>query len=288
VTPRAALSGDAGRGSLRGVSALVAWGRAALDRVRIVVGREPPDTQYARLHGRAVRKACRRAARGDSLWLRAVPAWRGVPGLDERVVELPWVYERLARGGRLLDVGSTLNSEWHIEHLCARFTEITFLNPYRDDGYRSSVAGVSYVERDAREPDLPERAFARITCISTLEHIGCDNTLYGGPTRTEPGLEGPRQARAAAMRALRPLVAPGGALLLTVPYGHLEDHGWFVQLDAHELEDAISAFAPAAMEAAYFLFDRGWRAARPADCADARYGERTRGSSAAACVALRV
>ncbi|MDP3775470.1 MAG: hypothetical protein Q8Q85_14520 [Gemmatimonadales bacterium] len=262
---------------------------AVLDWLRILVGREPPDTRYARLHRRMVRKACRLALRGEADWLSAV-AVRGAPELDERVVELPWVYGKLAKrpGGRLLDVGSTLNTPFHIEQLRGRFAEIAFLNPYPDDGYRSAVPGVSYVPRDARDPGLLAASFGQVTCISTLEHVGCDNTLYGALPQPAAGAAETNEARAAAMRALRTLVAPGGSLLLTVPYGRYEDHGWFVQLDAPSLDEAIEAFAPLASDVTYFLHDARWRRARADECAAARYGERTRGGSAVACVELRV
>lgn len=273
-----------------GVSArhlLRSLGRAALDRLLIVSGREPPDARYARRHARAVRKVCDCALRGRADWLRAMGPWRDVPGPDERVVELPWAYQRLGGGGRLLDVGSTLNAPYHIERLRPRFEAITFLNAYRDDGYRSRVPGVSYVTRDARDPGLPPALFARVTCLSVLEHVGCDNTVYGAPPQPPASAGETRAARAAVMRALRPLVAQGGSLLVTVPFGRYEDRGWFVQLDAAELDDLVAAFGPARLDAAYYLHDTAWRPARAEECAGLRYGERTRGASAAACLELR-
>jgi len=281
--PEPAREGMAGgEGPLRRV------GRAVLDGTRILAGREPPESRYARLRARAVRRACRRAWKRRGDWLRPGAERAGAPPLDERVVELPWVYARLAAGpaGGLLDVGSTLNSAFHIRLLGSRFAALTFLNPYRDDGYRSAAPRVAYLVRDARAPGLPPGSVARITCISTLEHIGCDNTLYGGPAREAGGVAAGR-ARADAMRALRALLAPGGSLLLTVPYGLLEDRGWFVQLDRRSLDEAVAAFSPAGLEAAYFLFEAGWRAAGEAECASARYGERTPGASAVACLELR-
>ncbi len=280
------MSGDT-VGGVAGAHLLRSWGRAVLDRLRIATGRETADARYARLHARTVRRVCGYAARGRTDWLRAIPVWRDVPGLDERVVELPWAYERLAGRGCMLDVGSTLNTPFHIEWLRSRFAAITFLNPYRDDGYRSGASGVSYVTRDARHPGLPPSSFERITCISVLEHVGSDNTLYGAPPQPPASPAETRAARAAVMRALRPLVAPGGSLLVTVPYGRYEDHGWFVQLDAHELDDAVATFAPSSLETAYFLHETGWRAGRADECAGLRYGERTRGASAVACLELR-
>jgi hypothetical protein len=231
---------------------------------------------------------CRRAARGAGDWLDGVPARRGEPGLDERVVEYPWTYARLARHARLLDVGSTLNSPFHVEQLRARFDEVVFLNPYPDDGYRSRLPGVSYLSGDIRRHGLPPATFGHVTCLSTLEHIGCDNARYGGPVMEKVDAAEARAARAAALRSMRGLVAPGGSVLLTVPFGRHEDHGWFVQFDGADLEQAIEAFEPSVVDVTYFLYAEGWRVAQAGECADARYGERTRGAGAVACAELRV
>ncbi len=260
--------------------------KAVAERLRIVLGREPPDSRYARVHAAVVREACGMALRGRSDWLRSVAACREIPGLDERVVELPWVYAHLSGGRRLLDVGCTLNTAYHVERLRSRFVSITYLNPYPDDGYRSPAQSVRYVTRDARDPGLAPGSFDLVTCLSTLEHVGCDNTRYGAPAQVPASAEQTRAARREVMRALRPLVAGGGALLLTVPFGRYEDHGWFVQLDAAALDDAIGAFAPLRVEASYHLYDAGWRRARSEECCGVGYGERTRGASAVACIEL--
>lgn len=241
---------------------------------------------------RAERDYTRRRDRTIAAELAAAEAGgRGWPGgrswgaaLDERVVELPWVLARLGGGERLLDVGSTLNTPSLIRRALQRYRRLVFLNPYPDDGYRASAAGVSYVTRDVRAHGQEARSFEVVTCVSTLEHIGCDNTRYGAP----PGREAdPAAARLVAMRAMRELCAAGGRLLLTVPVGRLEDRGWLVQLDAAALEAAVAAFGPVAAEISYFLHDGAWRAATASECAESSYGVATRGAGAVACVELR-
>ena len=44
-----------------------------------------------------------------------------------------------------------------------------------------------YVNGDLRDlSQYPDRSFDRVGCISTLEHIGCDNTDYGGTVEADP------------------------------------------------------------------------------------------------------
>lgn len=222
-------------------------------------------------------------AAGSEAALRGAP-WLGPrhgAGFDERVVEYPWTFERLGHGDAVLDVGSTLNHETIHRLVLARYGRVIHLNPYRDDARRVSDPGVRYLGADVRQPPL-RPAFAIITCLSTLEHIGCDNSRYGGGSARGDSAA----ARDDAMRAMRNLLGRGGRLLLTVPFGRFEDHGWFVQLDAGLVERAVAAFAPAARSDRYYLHRDGWREVRAADCADARYDQGNRGSGAVACLEL--
>lgn len=206
------------------------------------------------------------------------------PGMDERVVEYPWVYARLGSGARLLDVGSTLNAEFHVGLLRQRYAEVVFLNPFRDDGYRASDDGITYVVSDIRSHSLEPGSFDLVTCLSTLEHVACDNSRYGGTASRAATREEARAERARAMREMRRLLRPGGRLLLTVPFGRYEDHGWFVQLDAAELEDAIRAFGMGRVDRQAYRLDGSWRVAEAAECADLRYGAPA--AAAVACAEL--
>jgi hypothetical protein len=258
-----------------------------VSRLRLFDPTVRAERAYALARERLIRKASRHAVADAPAWMSAGSGGLYGRGLDERVIEYPWVHARLGLGERLLDVGSTLNTRFHTRLVRERFRHVAFLNPYRDDGYRSRAEGVSYVCSDIRSHGLRRGSFDRITCISTLEHVGCDNSRYGGPV-VAASREDARRARADAMRTMRELLAPSGRLLLTVPFGCYEHHGWFVQLDAFELEGAVAAFAPRRAGLDCFLHDGGWRRADVADCADARYGALTRGASAVACLELEL
>lgn len=240
---------------------------------------------YTRRREDLIRESSMRALEGGD-WLAAGGPRYGA-GLDERVVEYPWTYARLGRGERLLDVGSTLNAPFHIGLVRGRFGEVVFLNPFRDDGHRSLEGGVSYVASDVRSHYLRPGSFDRITCLSTLEHVACDNTRYGEPSAGAATREEARAERARAMHSMRELLRADGALLLTVPFGMYEDHGWFVQLDATELDHAVEAFGAARSERRYFRLGDGWRPAQASECAQLRYGSACAGASAVACVELQ-
>ena len=72
---------------------------------------------------------------------------------------------------------------------------------------------------------FPDTSFDQVLLVSTLEHIGADNEVYG--VEGEPDDAG----RSAALRELRRILRPSGSLLVTVPLGEPGDYGWFRQED---------------------------------------------------------
>ena len=117
-----------------------------------------------------------------------------------------------------------------------------------------------------------------------------DTSMYGGqPTRAaDPDAE----LRAAVAELLRILV-PGGALLVTVPYGRREDHGWFRQLDRADLESLL----PRGSLDVYAYSGEGWQTSSAGAAAGAAYYDhhadrtvpldRAAAARAVACLSLR-
>src|SRR4029453_10965882 len=81
------------------------------------------------------------------------------------------------------------------------------------------------VVADVRELPFPDESFDQILLVSTLEHVGADNTVYGLGAEADSG------SRHVALRELGRVLRRGGSLLVTVPLGEPGDHGWFRQED---------------------------------------------------------
>jgi SAM-dependent methyltransferase len=192
----------------------------------------------------------------------SIPAGYGV-ALNERAVEYPWAIPRLR--GRVLDVGSALNHGWVLDRVLPRVDElhIVTLAPERRSFVRR---GISYVYADARELPYRNGVFDTVCCLSTLEHIGMDNSGYGGGgAAADPDVE---QARAVA--EMHRVLAPDGRLLVTVPYGRLENHGWLRQFDEQALRRLFDLDSAVITVYAYRGRD-GWTPATLATAADASY-----------------
>jgi hypothetical protein len=211
--------------------------------------------------------AIARARRGPLRGLHAPP------GTDERAIEIPWVLSRYAGERRVLDVGYAHAPAPYLDAIAGLGAE----QLVGVDLVERDVAGLRSTVADLRALPFADEGFDVGFCISTLEHVGCDNTVYGqAAEHDERGMQ----------RALAELRRTCGRLLITVPTGLREDHRWFVQRPAGEwlalFEEA--GFAVAERET-YELGPGGWGSVTGEP--PVRYGERGPAASAVLCAELR-
>jgi SAM-dependent methyltransferase len=223
---------------------------------------------------------------------RALPAGYGV-GFDERVVEFPWTVTRDLTG-RLLDAGSTLNHPHVLPRVRPRVDELHIVT-LAPEPQAYPFLDVSYVYGDLRDLPIRDDTYDRIVSISTLEHVGMDNSQYGDGASAS--VEAALDLRA-AVGELRRVLRPGGTIFVTVPYGVAADLGWQQVFDAGGLEELVEAFGPVEQRREFFRYDEhGWRRARAEECADAVYRDpfkdppapdRAVNARAIACLELRL
>lgn len=188
--------------------------------------------------------------------------------LDERVIEYPWLFSRLPeKDGLLLDAGSVLNFDFILSYksLRSKKIHITTLAPEQDCFWRR---GVSYVYEDLRNTCYRDNLFDWIVCLSTVEHMGMDNTLIytDDPAKKENSPEG----YLLAIKEFKRILKPRGVLYLSVPFGKHRNHGWFQVFDGEMVGRIISTFSPLSVVENYFKYEpEGWRAATREECKEA-------------------
>lgn len=159
------------------------------------------------------------------------------------------------------------------------------------EGWPPNVAKATAVLRPRGVPvvaspeDAPlpfaDGAFDLVLCVSTLEHVGADNTGYGLDAEDDGA------SRLTALRELRRVLAADGRLLITLPCGEPGEYGWFHQ-------DDVSGWTRLLIRAGFFVEEQetyeltvdGWRAAPELDPTGLRYGERGPAASAVLCAEL--
>jgi O-antigen chain-terminating methyltransferase len=187
------------------------------------------------------------------------PAWA-----DERAIEIPWALARYAGEPRVLDVGTAFAEPLYVEGLHELGAEsLTTVD----------LAEPADVVADVRALPFDDASFDLALCISTLEHVGRDNTVYDvDAARDERGDE-------QALRELRRVLAPDGRLLVSVPTGERDDQGWQLQRTPEEWIDVFERSGFVVYEDELYLHTAdGWRTATLADASAARYGEHHAGA----------
>jgi hypothetical protein len=210
----------------------------------------------------------------ERLALGSDPLERVGVGLTERVVEIPWVLRRLpaGRGDRVLDIGTAFSPMVYKRLLVGRANdvEVADLAGAEIPGLRSHVA-------DVRTLPFAPNSFDAASCISTLEHVGMDNTNYD----IESGGAG-------EVDALRELGRVARRVLVTVPAGSDLDMGWQRQYAPSTFRRVVEQAGLTVDSLQVFVHDpvSGWSPAAEDSVAALRYGERTVAAAAVLCAEL--
>jgi SAM-dependent methyltransferase len=221
------------------------------------------------------REKCLSEAVNDNALLDTFAENRSLPQgygyrLDARIIEIPWVLSRVRKTeGRFLDAGSAFNYDFVLTSPALKQKQITIvtLAPERQAFWQ---LGVSYVFGDLRDLDFRDERFDAIACVSTIEHIGMDNTMYAEDLaiaqRSDPS------EFVMAVKELKRVLKKDSSLYISFPFGRYENHRWFQQFDAALVDTLVTAFAPSrSVEAIFQYHPDGWQLSDREACKDCEF-----------------
>lgn len=187
--------------------------------------------------------------------------------IDERIVEYPWIFSRLSKEHSvILDAGSTFNFDFIVQNELIKKKDLTIYTfyPEADCFFKNRI---NYVFGDLRDLYFKDNTFDEIVSQSTIEHIDMDNSIYG---YEESKSSSKSFEYLKAVNEMIRVLKPGGKLLITMPYGKYEHHGFFQQFDDEMLNKLLSLFSNKGIfETDFFKYERsGWRFAIKEELSD--------------------
>lgn len=175
-------------------------------------------------------------------------------GLDERAVEYPWALSRLpAQEGALLDACSVLNFKEILDFPKLKNKKIIIANLNPEENCFTQK-GISYFFGDIRSLPFLDNFFDCITSLSTLEHVGMDNSIYTPDGRYQ---EKEVFDFEKAVIELKRVLKPGGRIFITVPFGQYQNFGRFQQFDSKLIKRIIEVFNPQKQSLIFYKYSQG-------------------------------
>ena len=249
----------------RGAKAVKGWLETLWYPIFCLTGKKPYSFGYGYYKKKEILRSIAKGLFNDGN-LRPGYGFR----IDERIVEYPWLFSRLPTGrANLLDAGSILNYDYLVnkEPVSSKKLFISTLAPELACLWFKNI---SYVYEDLRETCYRDDLFDYIVSISSIEHIGLDNTMLYTNDRAKQ--ENATDGYLAAVAEYHRILKPSGRLYLSVPFGKAANHGWFQVFDKTMVDRILETFVPRSHVALYFKYESdGWRRADCEELAEATF-----------------
>lgn len=203
-------------------------------------------------------------------------------GLPERVVELRHMREIVAqeKTAPTLDVGCAHAMACHrkilYESAVVPVVGIDLARP----GWLVRRTYDNVVKGNVCNMPFPDDHFGVVLCISTLEHIGFDNSGYG--------IGKPEGTQEDALREMMRVLRPNGRLLVTVPVGASREYPGFRQFDFRGIQNLVGELLGLDANVEVEMFRHvpgwGWRSVYPKEITGLDYYEGSNGGAAAVAI----
>ena len=164
--------------------------------------------------------------------------------IDERIVEIPWIIRNLTlkKNYKILDAGCTLNFNYLIKKILKNNNKLNFINIFPEKNIYKSDS-VKYHTQDISNIEFTSNYFDSVTCLSVIEHIGFDNSIYD-QSKDEKIIKINRNLYKKALLELKRVLKPDKWLYLTFPFGKKMIFKNYQQFDYKDLQNILEIFSP--------------------------------------------
>jgi len=222
-------------------------------------GRVPWSVGYGKYKNEQIEKALGNASLLLAMRDGSLPDDFGV-GLDERIVEIPWALSQLDESDKtILDAGSALNFDFVLSSDPMSNRDLTICTFYPEENSYTEWR-ISYLYADLRKMNLLDGSFDSVISVSTIEHIDMDNSIYGYDVKNASESLSKSYAYLEAVEEMYRLVKPDGKILISVPFGVYENHGYFQQFDSEMIQRIENLLqAKGRLQTYFFKYtQKGW------------------------------
>lgn len=175
--------------------------------------------------------------------------------IDERIIEVPWIMKNLynIKDKNVLDAGCTLNFNYLIKKIIDTKNSLTFVNIFPEKNIFKSKK-VNYFKQDISKMTFNDNYFDVVTCISVLEHIGFDNSIYDNNNNNND-ININENLYQKAITELKRVLKKNCYLYITVPYGKYIKFKNYQQFDNNKLRTIIDLFDPSELFLDYYKYN---------------------------------
>jgi O-antigen chain-terminating methyltransferase len=170
-------------------------------------------------------------------------------GDTERYVEIPWALSEYSDEQTVLDIGYANAEERYITSLLSLKIPCLHgldLSEKKIEGFISHIG-------DIRQTNFEDNFFDLIFCISTIEHVGRDNSKY-----IQDYFEDVENGDLEALKEIYRITKNNGKCIITVPFGRFVNYGWFIQYDEKRLNILLQSAPFGIVKMEFFIYENGW------------------------------
>ena len=175
--------------------------------------------------------------------------------MDERIVEIPWIMKNLANieNYNIMDGGCTLNFNYLIKKIIQKNNNLTFINIHPERNFFRSKL-VKYRKQDITKINFKQNTFDAVTCLSVIEHVGFDNSMYDYTNGVKKKQLNQNLYKKGILE-LKRVLKPGRWLYLTFPFGKKMIFKNYQQFNYSDLQSMIKIFSPKKYWFEFYKFD---------------------------------